>query len=70
MFHLNAVGPGALQLTNTLPREELLNLLKSKKWTLLIGPDALRLAPPQTPAPSGFALVPSDAIVGQVPGPR
>lgn len=66
MFHLNAVGPIGITLTSSLPREELLKLLQSKKWVLLLGPEALRLAPPQTSAPAGFALVPSEAVVRQV----
>lgn len=70
MFHLNAVGPVGIQLSSSLPREELLALLKSKKWALLVGPDALRLAPPKTAAPSGFAVVPSEAVVSQVTEPR
>ena len=37
--------------------------IKSKPWTLLIGADALRLAPAGTPTPSGFVLLPTAALV-------
>jgi phosphoglycerol transferase len=63
MFHLNAAGPIGVQLTSATTREELVRQLQTKKWVLLIGPDALRFAPPDTNAPSGFALVPSAALV-------
>jgi phosphoglycerol transferase len=60
MFHLNAVGPIGVQIAG--PREDVLRQVRSKKWALLIGPDALKFAPPDTAAPSGFALVPSTAV--------
>ena len=66
MFHLNAVGPVGVQLSSSLSREELLRLVRGKKWSLLVGPDALRLAPPKTLAPTGFAIVPSEAVATQV----
>jgi hypothetical protein len=68
MFHLNAAGPVGIQLSDRLSRDELLGLLKNKKWALLVGPDALRFAPPDTPAPSGFAVVPTDVVVSRIVG--
>jgi phosphoglycerol transferase len=68
MFHLDAAGPVGIQLSDRLSRDELLGLLRSKKWALLVGPDALRFAPPDTPAPSGFAVVPTDVVAARIVG--
>jgi len=61
-FHINALGPEVVQI-NGVPDDAAWSHIRSKPWTLLIGADALRLAPAGTPAPSGFTLVPTSLLV-------
>lgn len=60
-FHINALGPDVVQI-NGVPDDPAWSHIRSKPWTLLIGADALRLAPAGTAAPSGFALVPTSLL--------
>jgi phosphoglycerol transferase len=62
LFHLNAVGPIIVQVRSGMQSEELTRQLQGRKWALLVGPDALKLAPPNTPAPAGFVLIPAGAL--------
>ena len=61
-FHLNAVGPEMIHIDGRL-NEEAWKRIEAKAFTLLIGPEALRLAPAKTFAPKGFALVPTELLV-------
>lgn len=69
-FHLNAVEPAGVLLTGAITLDDLLRQVHGKKWVLFVGPDALKFAPPGTPAPAGFALVRSEALVRKPDVPR
>jgi len=62
LFHLNAAGPAAVWLAGARSREDFVRQMQTRSWALLVGPEALTYAPRDTQAPTGFALVPSNAL--------
>lgn len=61
-FHTNTLDLELVQIVRGID-EAAWARITSKRWALLIGADALRLAPAGTRAPSGFVLVPTAALL-------